>query len=108
MALRAGTVFLYLIFLSAIAICGMHWHSLRRMERSCEMSYMWPAFEEVPVLNTLSIRYKLFRYRDATANEHGETFGWLGHLNYPVLYLTCPGPQYPYIQPRQYTREQKE
>ncbi len=71
MAMR---LFIYLLCLSAIALCGMHWHNLGRIQRTCEMSYMWPVFEEVPVVfNTLSIRYKLYRYRDANAASPGAT-----------------------------------
>lgn len=46
------------------ALCVMQWHTLHKMERQCEMSYMWPALDQVPVFSALSIRYKLFRYRD--------------------------------------------
>lgn len=50
--------------IAVVALCVVQWNTLRNMERQCEMSYMWPTLDEIPVFSALSIRYKLFRYRD--------------------------------------------
>lgn len=68
--LRPSQTFLRIATCIAVAaLCVLQWDTLQKMERQCEMSYMWPVLDEVPVFSALSIRYKLFRYRDETGTR---------------------------------------